>query len=163
MGLCLCTATRLISDELCLSGAKSGIPHLEKEWPMLWRAAAQVRHGTLALLAGSLSALEAVLQDCSAAAAAAAAETTGCLGSESAAPQQLPGAQRRRQGWLALRGWLQQAARQHLPDPTLLLALLAAAEKEGWERGELMAGLGWAGLVASSGGGQCRAEQGRLK
>ncbi|PRW57763.1 Nucleolar pre-ribosomal-associated 1,N-terminal [Chlorella sorokiniana] len=80
---------------------------------------ALVRYGTLGLLLSAMSALDAVLTDCSAAAQAAAA--AGAAGAQ------------RRQGWLALRRWLQQAARQQLPDPTLLLALLAAAEKEGWE------------------------------
>ena len=77
----------------------------------------QVRYGTLGLLVSAMSALESVLQDCAAAAQAAAGSPAG------------------QQGWLALRRWLQQAARQQLPDPTLLLALLAAAEKEGWETG----------------------------
>lgn len=88
----------------------------------------QVRYGTLGLLLSAMSALDAVLQDCSAAAQSAA--TAGAAGTE------------RRQGWLALHRWLQQAARQQLPDPTLLLALLAAAEKEGWETGE-GSGLVW--------------------
>lgn len=85
----------------------------------------QVRYGTLGLLLSAMSALDAVLQDCS-----AAAQSAATAGAE------------RRQGWLALRRWLQQVARQQLPDPTLLLALLAAAEKEGWETGE-GSGLVW--------------------
>lgn len=89
---------------------------------------ALVRHGTLALLISSMSVLEAVLGDCTAAATTGAAATSAGSEHSLLAPQQ--------QGWLALRGWLQQAARQHLPDPTLLLALLAGAEKEGWENGE---------------------------
>jgi nucleolar pre-ribosomal-associated protein 1 len=89
---------------------------------------ALVRHGTLALLISSMSVLEAVLGDCTAAATTGAAATSAGSEHSLLVPQQ--------QGWLALRGWLQQAARQHLPDPTLLLALLAGAEKEGWENGE---------------------------
>ena len=85
----------------------------------------QVRYGTLGLLLGALSALETVLEDCSAAAAAAAAAAGSGVSQQ----------QQQQQGWLALRAWLQQAARQQLPDPTLLLALLAAAEKEGWAEG----------------------------
>ena len=77
----------------------------------------QVRYGTLGLLVSAMSALESVLRDCTAAA------------------QDAAGSPAQQQGWLALRRWLQQAARQQLPDPTLLLALLAAAEKEGWETG----------------------------
>ncbi len=97
-----------------------------------WLLAMQVRYGTLGLLLSAMSALDAVLHDCSAAAQAAAAD--GGAGTQ------------RRQGWLALRRWLQQAARQQLPDPTLLLALLAAAEKEGWEAGEITKETARAGL-----------------
>lgn len=76
-----------------------------------------MRYGTLGLLVSAMSALEAVLLDCTVAADAAGSA--------------------QQQGWLALRRWLQQAARQQLPDPTLLVALLAAAEKkEGWGEGE---------------------------
>ena len=82
-----------------------------------------MRYGTLGLLLSAMSALGAVLQDCSAAAAQVVA-AAGAAGVQ------------RQQGWLALHRWLQQAARQQLPDPTLLLALLAAAEKEGWADGE---------------------------
>jgi hypothetical protein len=78
----------------------------------------QVRYGMLGLLVSAMSALESVLRDCTAAAAQAAA-----------------GSPAGQQGWRALRRWLQQGARQQLPDPTLLLALLAVAEKEGWETG----------------------------
>ncbi len=85
--------------------------------------AVQVCYGTLGLLVSALSALEPLLRDCSAAAEAAGAAQGGQ-------------AMEVREGWLALRRWLQQAARQQLPDPTLLLALLSAAEKEGWEAGE---------------------------
>ncbi|KAL4434021.1 hypothetical protein ABPG75_000462 [Micractinium tetrahymenae] len=80
-----------------------------------------VRYGTLGLLVSAMSALEAVLQDCTAAAGAVAGAAQAGQAAEA------------REGWLALRRWLQQAARQQLPDPTLLLALLSAAEKEGWE------------------------------
>lgn len=87
----------------------------------------QVRYGTLGLLVSAMSALEAVMHDCTAA--------TGAAGSA-----QGEQALEARQGWLALRSWLQQAARQQLPDPTLLLALLSTAEKEGWEAGERQRG-----------------------
>jgi nucleolar pre-ribosomal-associated protein 1 len=91
----------------------------------LQHSGALVRHGTLSLLISCLSALQAVLQDCAAAAQLAAAQK-----------QQQQQGRQDSQGWLALAEWLRAGVRRLLPDPTLLLALLVAAEKEGWEAGE---------------------------
>ena len=89
-------------------------------------AVVQVRYATLCLMCHVLGMLETILHDCQeagkAAAAVARAGSAGARGEAQEAAARLE--------WQACAAELRQAARQQLPDPQLLVALLVWAEKQ---------------------------------